>query len=163
MTHLLSSLWINAWLSVLSTSILLAGKEDLFDIENNLYCEFSCCKWDRVAYSLLSIYFDQITAPACFEDTRKKEHDTLSCVALYWVLPAAVLSHLITWFKRCSLQKCEFVLFLRISGHITITMFCPRAISHSTDLMLYFGQRQPMMLGIYPVYWLWSLQNLWMS
>lgn len=83
MTHLLSSLWINAWLSVLSTNILLAGKEDLFDIENTLYSKFSCCKLDGVAYTLLSIYFDQVTAPACFEDTGKKEHGTLSCIALY--------------------------------------------------------------------------------
>lgn len=39
MTPLLGSPWINAWLNVHSTSILLAGKEDLFHIENNLYCK----------------------------------------------------------------------------------------------------------------------------
>lgn len=72
MTPPLSSQWINAWLNVLSTSILLAGKEDLFDIENTLYCESSCGKRDSFTQYYQYI-FDQVTVPARFKDKEEKK------------------------------------------------------------------------------------------
>lgn len=135
MTPPLSSQWINAWLNVLSTSILLAGKEDLFDIENTLYCESSCGKRDSFTqyyqYILIKLQF----LPVLRTRRGKKEHDTLSCAAVCRALLAAFLSHLITWFRQYSRQNVNFSLF---SGLGPFHVFLSTGYFPSYRLMLHF-------------------------
>lgn len=94
----ISSLWTNAWLDVLPTSILLAAKEDLCDTENNFHHKYFCCWKDSSAYTFFFVLIRFHSKSAFSQEGRKKIHDTCACVGLDKTEPTAVVSHLITEF-----------------------------------------------------------------
>lgn len=74
---------------------------------------------NRASFLVVISWFWSTDIYACFKDRGEKRAQH-TFFALCWVLPAAFLSHLIRLFRWCSCQKCEFVPFLSIFGHITI-------------------------------------------
>lgn len=105
MTPRFSSQWINAWLNVLSTTIL-AGKEDLFDFANTLYWGSS---WQqrRCSFTQYYQYIPLQSQPILW--TRNKGR--LVCfLVLPWAIKAVLvtlLSHQITW-QAMQPPKCKF-------------------------------------------------------
>lgn len=101
MTPLLGSPWINAWLNDHSTSILLAGKEDLFHIEKKIILQVllrakMCSSAQYYYFILLMSYPLPVLRTQRKKNEEKKDKTHFLVMPCVEALPVAILSHQIT-------------------------------------------------------------------